>query len=150
VGTKHVFEFESLLDRTLRRFELALAFPIIGEQKVVLSLDPAEVSKNIYRSDFLGLLKDRIPERSDRDEIVRTVGEFFVFSSDFASALIDDKWPLQYKAKQIDDHFVMVRETPHYKFVIDNFSENKHFFERNQYKIFLRSLSETEPVMTLF
>lgn len=150
VGTKHVFEYESLLDRPHRRYELALAFPIVGEQKVSLSLDPVQVSNSIYRSDFLALLKDKIPKRADSEQIVRAVGEFFVFSADFASAVVDGKWPQQYKAQQIDDHFVMVRETPHYKFVIDNSSDNQRFFERNQYKIFLRSLSETEAVMTLF
>jgi hypothetical protein len=44
----------------------------------------------------------------------------------------------------------MSRQTAHYDFVIDNFSDNETYFERTVFKIFLKNSGGTDPIMTLF
>ena len=139
-----------MLNRKQNVFDLALDFPIIGETKVSLSLDPKVVSKQMGHSELMNLLKERIGDRGDRDQIAKTIAEFFVFSSDFIQYKAADVYPKHFKATFNDDHFILERETPHYKFMIDNFADNQKYFERTILKIFLKSNSQTDPIMTLF
>ena len=149
-GSKYAFSYESLLNRKLNVFDLALDFPIVGETKVSLSLNPKEVSKQMNHSQLMEILQERIGDRSDRDQIVKAIAEFFVFSSDFIHYRAAEVYPTHFNAITKDDHFILERETPHYKFMIDNFADNQKYFERTVLKLFLKSNSQTDPIMTLF
>ena len=150
VGSKYTFDYESQINRPKNVFDLALDFPIIGESKVSLSLNPKEVSRQMSRSQLMELLQEQIGERTDRDQIVKTIEEFFVFSSDFIRYKASNVYPAHFTAISNNDHFILERSTPHYKFMVDNFSDNQKFFERTVLKIFLKTTSETDPIMTLF
>lgn len=115
-----------------------------------LSLNPKEVSKTIGHSDLIEILREQVGERSDRDQIVKTITEFFVFASDFIHYKASEVYPTHFTSNSENNHFILSRETPHYTFQIDNFSENQNYFERTVFKIFLKSSSTTAPVMTLF
>jgi hypothetical protein len=129
---------------------LALDFPIIGETKVSLSLKPSEVAKQIKNSELVEVLKEQIGERADRDEILKTIEEFFVFASDFIRYKSAGVNPPHFTSSLENDHYILGRITPHYSFQVDNFSENEKFFERTVFKIFLKNSSITTPVMNLF
>ncbi|MBC7538939.1 MAG: hypothetical protein H7281_08960 [Bacteriovorax sp.] len=150
MGSKYTFAYESQINRLKNLFELALDFPIIGETKVSLSLNPKEVSKQISHSELIEVLKERVGERSDRDQIVKTIEEFFVFASDFIRYKASGVYPAHFTSNSENNHFILGRETPHYNFQVDNFSENEKYFERTVFKIFLKSSSTTNPIMTLF
>ncbi len=150
VGSKYTFGYESQLNRPHNSFDLALDFPIIGETKVELSLDPSVVSKQIGKTELAQVLREHIPERTDREEIIKTIEEFFVFSSDFIRYKAAGLYPTPFSSNSENGHFLLFRETSHYKFVVDNFSANETYFERTVFKIFLKSTSTTEPIMTLF
>ena len=149
-GSKYIFTYESQVDRLKNLFELALDFPIIGESKVSLSLNPREVSKQIGHSQLVEVLQEQVGDRTDRDQIVKTIEEFFVFASDFIHYKTSGVYPTHFKASSENEHFILNRETPHYHFQVDNFSENPKYFERTVFKIFLKSTSLTDPIMTLF
>lgn len=131
-------------------FDLALDFPIIGEQQVSLSLNPALVSKQIGKTELIEVLRDKIGEREDREQIVKTIKEFFVFASDFVRYRAAAVYPTHFKADSTNGHFVLFRETPHYKFSVDNFSDNETYFERTIFQIFHKDRSLSDPIMTLF
>lgn len=150
VGSKYTFGYESLLDRPKNLFELALDFPIIGESQVSLSLNPALVSKQIGKTELIELLRERIGERPDQAEIVKTIKEFFVFASDFVRYRASNVYPTHFTSTAENGHFVLFRETPNYKFSVDNFADNNIFFERTVFQIFLKPRSLSEPIMTLF
>ncbi len=129
---------------------MALDFPIIGESLVSLSLNPKEVSKQIGKTELVAVLRDKVGDRPDSDQIVKAIKEFFVFASDFVRYRALMAYPGHFASNSDNDHFVLFRETPHYKFVVDNFSENQTYFERTVFKIFLKTEPSTDPVMTLF
>jgi len=150
VGSKYVFGYEALINRKKKAFDLALDFPIIGETIVSLSLNPKEVSKQIGKTELVEVLREKIGERSDREEVLKTIKEFFVFASDFIQYRAASTYPRHFSALSDNGHFLLFRETIHYKFMIDNFSENPTFFERTVFKIFQKNASLTDPIMTLF
>ncbi|MGZ3787294.1 MAG: hypothetical protein ACXVLQ_02155 [Bacteriovorax sp.] len=149
VGSKYTFGYESQIDRQKNLFELALDFPVIGESRLSLSLNPKEVSRQIGRSELVELLREKVGEREDRDQIVKTIEEFFVFASDFVRYKAVAVYPGHYSSSTDNDHFLLWRDTPHYKFSVDNYSANQTFFERTVFKIFQKTGS-TDPIMTLF
>jgi hypothetical protein len=150
VGSKYTFGYESQLNRPKNLFELALDFPIIGETKVSLSLNPNEVSKQIGKTELVEVLREKVGDRSDRDQIVKTIEEFFVFASDFIRYKAAGTYPTHFSSTSLNNHFIMFRETPHYRFSVDNYSDNQNYFERTVFQIFLKSRSATDPIMTLF
>ena len=150
MGSKYTFGYESQVNRTKNLFDLVLDFPIIGETKVSLSLNPSEVSKQIGKSELIEILRERVGERSDRDQVVKTIEEFFVFASDFVRYRAAVTYPTHFTSTSGNGHFGLFRVTPHYKFEVDNFSENETFFERTVFKIFLTAPSSTDPIMTLY
>lgn len=115
-----------------------------------LSLNPKVVSTQIGRTELIGLLRQRIGDRTDLEQIIKTVEEFFVFASDFINYKNLGIYPAHFKATLNDDHFILMRETPHYVFSVDNFSDNQTYFERSIFKIFLKTQGYSEPIMTLF
>lgn len=139
-----------MLNRPKNVFDLALDFPIIGETQVTLSLNPAEVSRQIGKTELVAELNERIGERPDRAEIVKTIKEFFVFASDFVRYKAANVYPTHFTASNDNGHFVLFRETPNYKFSVDNFSDNETYFERTIFQIFHKKRSLSEPIMTLF
>ena len=150
MGSKYTFAYESQINRLKNLFELALDFPIIGESKVSLSLNPREVSQQIGHSELVEVLKERVGDRADRDQVVKTIEEFFVFASDFIRYKASAVYPNHFKSSSENNHFILDRETPHYIFRVDNFSENQTYFERTVFNIFLKSSSLSNPIMTLF
>ena len=150
VSSKYTFTYESQINRVKNLFELVLDFPIIGETSVSLSLNPKEVSRQMGHSNLVAILKDRVGEREDRDQIVKTIEEFFVFASDFIHYKSTGIYPAHFKSSSENNHFILGRETPHYIFQVDNFAESENLFERTVFKIFLRSTSINNPIMTLF
>lgn len=150
MGSKYTFGYESLINRPKNLFDLALDFPIIGETKVSLSLNPQEVSRQIGRTELVQLLRDQLGERADSSQIVKTIEEFFVFASDFIRYKASSVYPAHFTASSLNDHFLLSRETPNYLFVVDNFSANDAFFERTIFKIFLKAHVSADPIMTLF
>lgn len=150
VGSKYTFGYESQVAQAQNRFDLALDFPIFGETKVSLSLNPKEVSKEMKHDQLVELLKEQIGERSDRDEIIKTIEEFFVFSSDFIHYKASQVYPSHFTSNLANDHYLLSRETPHYVYAVDNFAANDKYFERTVFKIFLKSRSISDPIMTLF
>ena len=131
VGSKYTFAYESQFNLKKNLFELALDFPIIGETKVDLSLNPKEVSKNIGRSELISVLREQVGDRADLEEVIKTVEEFFVFASDFIHYKALKVYPAHFTTSLENDHFNMERSTPHYRFQIDNFSENVFLCRNN-------------------
>lgn len=150
IDSKYTFAYESQINRNRKLFELALDFPIIGETKVELSLNPKTVSKQIGNSELVEVLQERIGDRADRDELIKTIKEFFVFASDFIRHKASNVYPAHFSATFENEHFILNRITPHYKFQVDNFSENPTYFERTVFKIFQTSTPNSTPVLTLF
>jgi hypothetical protein len=150
VGSKYTFGYESLVNKQKNVFDLALDFPIIGETQVTLSLNPAEVSKQIGKTELVEVLRDKIGDRPDKNEILKTIKEFFVFASDFVRYKAAATYPSHFNASSENGHFVLFRETPHYKFSVDNFSDNETYFERTVFQIYLKGRSVSDPIMTLF
>ena len=95
-------------------------------------------------------MREKIGDRADRDQIIKTVEEFFVFASDFIHYKAIGVYPTHFNAKSDDGHFLLSRDTPHYKFSVDNFSDNQSYFERTVFKIFFKAPGYTDPIMTLF
>lgn len=150
IGSKYTFGYESQINRLANVFDLALDFPIIGETKVSLSLNPKEVSKQIGQTELLEILREKVGERQDSAQLVKTIEEFFVFASDFIRYKAANIYPLHFSSNSLNDHFLLSRETANYLFVVDNYADNKRYFERSVFKIFQKSSLQTEPIMTLF
>lgn len=150
VGSKHVFSYESLTSHSKNIFEMALDFPIVGETKITLNLNSKEILKQINHSDLVAFLEKNVGRRDDRDQIIKAIEEFFILTSDFVYHRTSGIYPTHFVSKIENDHFILERITPNYSFQIDNFSENKSYFERTTFKIFLTIAAPTDPIMTLF
>ncbi len=129
---------------------MALDFPLIGESRLALNLDPQNSANKIQEAQLLQLLYDKIHSRNDRAELIKAIQEFFSFSADFMRAVSNGKFPEDFNPSVSNEHFVLWRETPKYKFEVDSYAANRAFFERTQFKLFLKSKSFSESVMTLF
>lgn len=150
LATKHVFSYESQIDRPKNKFDLVLDFPVVGERELELSLDPAEVNRSIKNSEITEFLKEHLSElRTDRQKIAKSIEEFFVFASDFMRFKAAGIYPKHFLASSENGHFIMERSTPSYRFVVDNSVANSKFFERVVFKIFIKELSN-DAIMTLF
>nr|BDT29798.1 hypothetical protein BHI3_32640 [Bacteriovorax sp. HI3] len=126
-----------------------LDFPVIGERELALSLDPEFVNRTIKNSEITELLKDQLGERTDKARIAKSIEEFFVFASDFMRFKAAKVYPKHFSASFSDNHFIMERTTPSYRFVVDNSVPNQKFYERVVFKIFVKDLSN-DPILTLF
>ncbi|AUN99621.1 hypothetical protein C0V70_16205 [Bacteriovorax stolpii] len=126
-----------------------LDFPVIGERELALSLDPEFVNRTIKNSEITELLKDQLGERTDKAKIAKSIEEFFVFASDFMRFKAAKVYPKHFSASFSDNHFIMERTTPSYRFVVDNSVSNQKFYERVVFKIFVKDLSN-DPILTLF
>lgn len=149
LSTKHVFSYESQINRKEQRFDLVLDFPVIGERELALSLDPELVNRTIKNSEITELLKDQLEGRSDKVRIGKSIEEFFVFASDFMRFKAANVYPKHFTASVSNGHFLMERSTPSYRFVVDNSVSNQKFYERVIFKIFIKNLSN-DPILTLF
>ena len=126
-----------------------LDFPVIGERELALSLDPEFVNRTIKNSEITELLKDQLGERTDKAKIAKSIEEFFVFASDFMRFKAAKVYPKHFSASFSDNHFIMERTTPSYRFIVDNSVSNQKFYERVVFKIFVKDLSN-DPILTLF
>ncbi|QDK40384.1 hypothetical protein DOM21_02720 [Bacteriovorax stolpii] len=126
-----------------------LDFPVIGERELALSLDPEFVNRTIKNSEITELLKDQLGERTDKAKIAKSIEEFFIFASDFMRFKAAKVYPKHFSASFSDNHFIMERTTPSYRFVVDNSVSNQKFYERVVFKIFVKDLSN-DPILTLF
>lgn len=149
LSTKHTFSYESQINRKENKFDLVLDFPVVGEREIALSLDPEIVNRSIKNSDITEMLKEQLGERADRARISKAISEFFVFASDFMRFRAVSVFPKHYQASFADNHFIMERSTPSYRFVVDNFVPNQNFYERLLFKIYVKELS-ADPILTLF
>lgn len=150
---KHTFSYESQIDRPNNKFDLVLDFPVIGERALIISLDPAVMNASIKDSEITQLLNEQLGDRTDKKQLGKSIEEFFVFASDFMKHKASGIYPRHYKSTFADSHFLMERETPSYKFHVDNFSANEKFYERVVFKIFIKDLSKNtngNAIMTLF
>jgi hypothetical protein len=150
IGSKYTFGYESEVNRKKNIFNLALDFPIIGETKVSLSLNSKDVRGKIIHSELGAFLREKIGERPDREQLIKTTEEFFIFTSDFIHHASSKTYPTNFISSTLDDHFLLSFNTTQYLFMVDNFADNQKFFERSVFKIFLKSTSLIEPIMTLF
>lgn len=149
LNNKYTFSYESRMDRRGNKFDLVLDFPIIGERELNISLDPAVVNRTIKNSEITEFLNEQLGERPDKARIAKSIEEFFVFASDFMRFKAAKVYPKHYASSFSNDHFILERETPSYRFVVDNFSANQNFYERVVFKIFIKDLS-SNAIMTLF
>ena len=137
------------MDRKDNKFDLVLDFPIVGERELALSLNPEIVNRTIKNSEISELLNDHLGERADKKKIAKSIEEFFVFASDFMRFKAAGVYPKHYLATFNNDHFILERSTPSYRFVVDSFSANENFYERVVFKIFIKDLS-SNAILTLF
>ena len=146
---KHLFSYESLIDKKKNMFFLGLEFPVIGERQVALSLNPVEANRVIKNSEITEMLKEHLGERKDRAKISKAVEEFFVFTSDFLRFKTTNVIPPHYNVTLKDDHFLLERTTNSYRFLVDNFSLGKDFYQRFVLKLFIKEYGN-DPILTLF
>ncbi len=149
LSTKHTFSYESVLNKQQNKFDLAFDFPIVGEKLLSLSLDPEIVNRDIKNSQITELLKNEIGGREDRAKIAKSVEEFFVFTSEFLKFRASGQIPAHYAVQLKDDHFLLERTTPSYRFVVDNFAANDQFYERSVFKIYIKDHSP-DAIVTLY
>lgn len=146
---KHLFSYESLIDKKKNMFFLGLEFPIIGERQVALSLNPVETNRVIKNVEITEMLKEHLGERKDKARIAKAVEEFFVFTSDFLRFKTSNTLPPHYNITLKDDHFLLERSTQSYRFLVDNFSLDKDFYQRFVLKLFIKEYGN-DPILTLF
>lgn len=107
------------------------------------------MNRTIKNSEITELLNDQLGERTDKVRIAKSIEEFFVFASDFMRFKAAGVYPKHFSGSFSDNHFVMERSTPSYKFVVDSSVPNQKFYERVVFKIFVKDLSN-DPILTLF
>lgn len=146
---KHTFTYESQVDRQGNMFDLVLDFPVLGERQIQFSLNPEITNREIKNSEITEILNEHLGTRVDKKRVAKAVEEFFVFASDFMRFKVANVFPKHYSATFNNDHFILERSTPSYRFVVDNFVPNEKFFERLVFKIFAKDLS-SDAILTLF
>jgi hypothetical protein len=149
VNTKQTFTYESQVDRVKNKFDLVLDFSLIGERQIEFSLNPEVTNREIKNSEIAKMLNEQLGERADKKRIVKAVEEFFVFISDFMRFKVANVFPKHFSSKIINGHFILERETPTYRFNVDNAQDNSQFFERLIFKIFIKGFSN-DAILTLF
>lgn len=149
LSTKHTFDYEAELNQKQNIYNLAFNFPLVGEKMLSLSLNPEVVNRDIKNSEISELLKNEIGGRQDRARIAKAVEEFFVFASEFLRYRAAGIVPAHYAVQLKDDHFLLERTTPSYRFVVDNFAANEQFYERSVFKIYIKDHSP-DAIVTLY
>lgn len=150
LANKYPFTYESTLDRANKQFQLAFDFPIVGERKMILDLDPRKTAQKLNHSQIVRLLQSQIGEREDKENIIQAVEEFFVLTSEFIQFRAVNKFPEIYETEFKNDHYILKRIHGDHLFVVDSFILNKDFFERVIVKVFPNKSSESSPILTLF
>lgn len=148
LGDKHTFSFESKLDHS-DKFLLGLDFPVVGEKLLTINLDPVVMNNVVKDSQLAQFLQEKVPESPNKKRIMKSVAEFFVFSSEFMRARVYKTLPKNYESSFKDEHFLLERQTPSYRFLVDNYSVNNRFYERTIFQIFIKKYSP-DPILTLF
>jgi hypothetical protein len=149
-GSKNVFEYESQLNKKNNHFDLAFSFPIVGEKKISLSLNPKETAQEINRSELLKAIESQIGERYNKQQILNALEEFFVLTSEFLYYRSKDKLPTSYTAHFENDHFFIQRPHDQFRFEVESFDEEQDFFRRVIIKIFPLKADLSLPLFTLF
>lgn len=149
LSNKQTFSYESQVDRKKNRYDLVLDFPIIGERQIHFSLDPIVANREIKNSEITELLNEQFGDHVDKKRVSKTVEEFFVFASDFMRFKVANVYPKHYSSTFSNGHFILERQTPSYRFVIDSSVPNEKFFERFVLKIYSKELS-SDAILTLF
>ncbi|MBC7712243.1 MAG: hypothetical protein H7177_02830 [Rhizobacter sp.] len=147
--TKQNFSYESQVDRKNNRFDLSLDFPVVGERQIQFSLNPEVANKEIKNSEITAMLDQQLGERADKKRIAKTIEEFFVFASDFMRFKVANVYPKHFSGSFNNEHFIMERTTPSYRFIVDNSVPNDKFYERLIFKIYSKDLSN-DAILTLF
>ncbi len=150
VNAKYVFDYEAQVNKRTNYFDLALAFPIIGEKKVSLSLDPKVTAKEINRSELLKMIEGQIGERYNKEQIMNAMEEFFVLTSEFLYYRSREKFPTSYTFRHENEHFYMQRPHAQFRFEVEGFEEVEGFFRRVLVKIFPLSPESSASLFTLF
>jgi hypothetical protein len=135
VGSKYVFDYESQINKKSNHFDLVMAFPIVGEKKLSLNLNPQEAAKEVNRSELLQAIESQIGERYNKEQIRNAMEEFFVLTSDFLYYRSKDKFPTHYTSKLDNDHFTLQRLHAQFRYEIESFNEEGGFFRRVIVKI---------------
>jgi len=150
VNAKYTFDYESQINKSTQYFDLALAFPIIGERKISLSLDPKITAKEISQSAVLSLIEDKIGNRYNKVQVMQAMEEFFVLTSEFLYYKSKDKLPPVYQVKFEGDHFFLVRNHGNFRFEIESYAPENEFFRRVLVKIFPIENANSSPLFTMF
>lgn len=149
-GEKYVFEYESEVDLKKNQFDLVLDFPIRGQSKISLSLDPLIAKSTVARSNLISIFKERVQGQANATELTNALISFFEMTSEFVAARSRGLFPDSFNAVLENNHFILLRQSPQFKFEIDNFAFNQKYFERTELKIYSTESTSTSPVMTLF
>jgi hypothetical protein len=149
-NSKYLFDYESQLDKKTNHFDLALAFPIIGEKKISLSLNAKETAKEIDHSELLLAIEKQIGDRYNKDQIVNAMEEFFVLTSEFLYYRSKENFPAAYTARIENNHFFMQRPHAQFRFEVESYDEEHGFFRRVLVKIFPLTGDVAAPLFTLF
>jgi hypothetical protein len=150
VNAKYTFDYESQLNKKTNHFNLALAFPVVGEKNISLSLDPKETAKEIHQSQVLQMIEEKIGERYNKKQIMNAMEEFFVLTSEFLYYRSKDKFPSVYTSRFENDHFYMQRTHGQFRFEVESFAEEGGFFKRVLVKIYPLDPASMAPLFTLF
>jgi hypothetical protein len=129
---------------------LVLDFPIVGEKKMALSLDPRVTAKHVNQSQLVRLIERQMDERSDKENIIEGVQEFLVLTSEFVQFKAQKKIPTLYNFSEKDGHYFLKREHGDHLYEIDAFVLNEKFFERVVIKIYSKLNVQNGPILTLF
>lgn len=148
--SKYVFDYESQINKKTNHFDLALAFPIIGEKKLSLSLNPKETAKEISHSDLLQTIESHIGDPYNKAELMKALEEFFVLTSEFLYYRSNEKFPTSYATRMENEHFFMERPHAQFRFVVESFNEDNGFFKRVLVKIFPLKPESAQSLFTLF
>jgi len=149
-NTKHLFDYESQLNKKSNYFDLALAFPIIGEKKISLSLNAKKTAREINQSELMQTIENQIGERYNKKQILAALEEFFVLTSEFLYYRSKETFPTTYTARIENNHFIMQRPHAQFRFEVESYDEQQGFFRRVLVKIFPLTPDKSESLFTLF
>ena len=147
---KYPFTFESQVNLQKNTFDLAFDFPIVGERQMSISLNPKEAAKLLNHSSVVRMLESSIEERSDRENIINAVHEFYVLTSEFVSLKAKNQFSNVYSVEDKNQHFIISRNHGGFIFEIDAYSPNESFYERLVIKISDPKYRQTGPILSLF
>lgn len=148
--SKYIFDYESQINKKTNHFDLALAFPIIGEKNLSLSLNPKETAREITHSDLLQTIESHIGDHYNKAQLMNALEEFFVLTSEFLYYRTNEKFPTSYISRTEKDHFFMERTHAQFRFEVESFDEAHGFFRRVLVKIFPLRPESSSALFTLF